>query len=70
MVVSQATPFNLGNRRVWLARLGVGGAACMDSVLCTLTGNAYSLLSTCFPRAKMCSVQEAGETQLPRKKSQ
>lgn len=43
----------------------VGGAACMDSVLCTLTGNAYSIDSLWLP--KMCSVQEIGETE---KKSQ
>ena len=48
----------------WRGRRMVGGAACMDSVLCTLT----HCLSTWFP--KMCSVQEEGETQLPRKKSQ
>lgn len=36
----------------------VGGAACMDSVLCTLTGNAYSLLSTCFLRCAVCRRQE------------
>ena len=47
----------------------VGGAACMDSVLCTLTGNAYSIHSLWLP--KMCSVlQEVGETQLPQKKNQ
>ena len=36
----------------------VGGASCMDSVLCTLTGNAYSidsLLSTCFSQDVQCA---------------